>query len=106
MDTAAWYRWFAEHEARRSSPTYERLAEAVASNSEILHFLSSLPAAKRQPNLLFASARFLDGPTASVAEFTKFVRTNTDELKATMSSRSTQTNEVARCAAFLPLLQS
>jgi hypothetical protein len=104
MDTAAWYRWFAENEARGSSPQYERLANAVAESDELLERLSLLPAAKRQPNLLFASVRFLGGPTDTVDGFVDFIRSNSDELEATMRTRSTQTNEVARCAAFLPLL--
>lgn len=104
MDTAAWYRWFAENEARGSSPQYERLASAVAESDELIEQLSLLPGAKRQPNLLFASVRFLGGPTDTVERFVDFVRSNSDELAATMLARSTQTNEVARCAAFLPLL--
>ena len=104
MDTAAWYRWIAEHEARGSSPRYERLAEAVAGSEELLRWLGQLPEVKRQPNLLFASVRFLGGETRSVAEFVDFIAANSAELASTMSSRSTQTNEVARCAAFVPLL--
>jgi len=104
MDTAAWYRWFAEIEARGSSPQYERLANAVAESNELLERLSLLPETKRQPNLLFASVRFLGGPTDAVEGFVEFIRSNSDELEATMRTRSTKTNEVARCAAFLPLL--
>jgi len=104
MDTAAWYRWFAENEARGSSPQYERLASAVAESDELLEQLSLLPGAKRQPNLLFASVRFLGGPTDTVEGFVDFIRSHPDELAATMLARSTQTNEVARCAAFLPVL--
>lgn len=104
MDVAAWYRWFAENEARGSSSRYERLAGAVADSDELLRWLERLPEAKRQPNLLFASVRFLGGGTDSVAEFVDFARSHSDELAATMVSRSTQTNEVARCAAFVPLL--
>jgi hypothetical protein len=104
MDTAAWYRWFAENEAHGSSPQYERLASAVAESDELLEQLSLLPGAKRQPNLLFASVRFLGGPTDTVEGFVDFIRSTSDELAATMLERSTQTNEVARCAAFLPLL--
>ena len=104
MDTAAWYRWFAANEARGSSPQYERLASAVAETDELLEQLSLLPGAKRQPNLLFASVRFLGGPTDTVEGFIDFVRSTSDELASTMLARSTQTNEVARCAAFLPLL--
>jgi len=104
MDTAAWYRWFAEHEARGSSPQYERLATAVADSDELLEWLSLLPGSKRQPNLLFASVRFLGGATDSVDAFTAFVRSDSERLASTMRDRSTQTNEVARCSAFLPVL--
>jgi hypothetical protein len=104
MDTASWYRWFAEHEARGSSPQYERLAAAVAERDDLLGWLTQLPEAKRQPNLLFASVRFLGGRTDSVNGLVEFVRSNSHELAATMVARSTQTNEVARCAAFLPVL--
>jgi hypothetical protein len=104
MDTAAWYRWLAENEARGSSPQYERLASAIAESDELLEQLSLLPGAKRQPNLLFASVRFLGGPTDTVEGFIDFVRSTSDELVSTMLARSTQTNEAARCGAFLPLL--
>ncbi|MEL7210139.1 MAG: DUF2332 domain-containing protein [Actinomycetota bacterium] len=104
MDTAAWYRWFAENEARGSSPQYEALAGAVADNDELLGWLAQLPAAKQQPNLLFASVRFLGGRTDSVDALIAFVRSHSDQLASTMTSRATQTNEVARCGAFLPLL--
>ena len=104
MDAAVWYRWFAENEAAGSSPRYERLAHAVADSDVLLEWLDRLPAAKRQPNLLFATVRYLGGPTHSVEEFVEFVRNNASEVEATMSSRSTQTNEAARCAAFVPVL--
>jgi hypothetical protein len=104
MDTAGWYRWFAESEARGSSLQYERLAGVVAESDELLDRLSLLPGAKRQPNLLFASVRFLAGATGTVEGFVGFFRSNSDELEAAMLARSTQTNEVARRAAFLPIL--
>src|SRR5580692_10879090 len=55
------YRRFARDEAAGRSPSYERLAYAVAGDDVILPFLANLPPAKRQPNLLFAAARFLLG---------------------------------------------
>lgn len=106
MDTADWYRRFAEYEARGSSPRYDRLATAVADSAALLEWLSLLPNAKRQPNLLFASVRFLGGPTDSVEGFVEFVQSNSDPLAAMMNARTTQTNEVARCGAFLPLLSA
>lgn len=104
MDIAAWYRWFAENEARGSSPQYERLASAVAESEELVRWLARLPGAKRQPNLLFAAVRFLGGPTDSFERFARFIESHSDDLVSTITSRSTQTNEVARCGAFLPLL--
>jgi Uncharacterized protein conserved in bacteria (DUF2332) len=54
---------FAEVEAAGRSPTYQRLAEGVAEDASLLDYLISLPPDKRQPNLLFAVARYLlDGP--------------------------------------------
>lgn len=106
MNTASWYRRFAEFEARGSSPRYERLATAVADSSALLEWLSRFPAAKRQPNLLFASVRLLGGPIDDVANFVEFVRSNPDRLMQTMNARSTQTNEAARCGAFLPPLSA
>lgn len=104
MDTGLWYRWFAEREAAGSSPSYERLAHAVADSDELLGWLGQLPASKRQPNLLFATVRYLGGPTASVENFVGFLRDNEAEVAVTMSVRSTQTNEAARCGAFVPVL--
>jgi len=104
MGTVSWYRGFAEQEARGSSPQYEALAGAVADSAALVKLLAQLPGPKRQPNLLFASVRLLGGPVASPKEFIDFVRSNADQVVATMASRSTQTNEVARCAAFVPLL--
>lgn len=102
--TAAWYRRFGEVEAKGSSPQYERLAEAVAASEDVLRWLAELPPAKRQPNLLFASVRLLGGPTESALDFVEYVIANRSELTEVMLSRSTQTNEVARTAAFLPFI--
>jgi len=60
--TAENYRRFARLEAAGRSPAYEALANAVAGNEMVLAFLGSLVAAKRQPNMLFAAARYLLGP--------------------------------------------
>ena len=52
-------------EARGRSAAYESLSAAVAADDLILEFLATLPRAKRQPNLLFAAARYLlDGRDA------------------------------------------
>ena len=55
------YREFGRLEARGRSAAYEALAESVAGDSALVSFIASLPPEKRQPNLLFAAARYLLG---------------------------------------------
>jgi Uncharacterized protein conserved in bacteria (DUF2332) len=64
LSTAENYRQFGRREAAERSPAYERLALLVADNALLLEFLGQLPADKRQPNLLFAAARYLLGTPA------------------------------------------
>jgi hypothetical protein len=97
------YRAFVR-EAREESPAYSALAAAVAEDGAVLRFLADLPAGKRQPNLLFASLRFLGVVPADAAALHQSVMTDADRLRDTMLARSTQTNEPARCAALLPAL--
>ena len=102
--TAQIYRGFARQEARGRSPAYEALAEGVAGDRAILRFLESLPPEKRQPNLLFAAARYLLGVPADLAALRALVRPSSRELAEVMLARRTQTNEPARCALLLPAL--
>lgn len=104
MDTAGWYNRFADVEARDSSPSYAALAAGVASDEHVLDHVEQLPVRKRQPNLLFASVRFLDGPTSNWNDFRSFVLDNWASVSSVMRARSTQTNEAARCSALLPVL--
>jgi hypothetical protein len=101
--TAENYRAFAV-EASGRSPRYEELALAVAGDPSLLEFLAALPAAKRQPNLLFAAARFLLGEPADAAALRTLVSGRPGDLAAIMTARRTQTNEPARCATLLPAL--
>ena len=98
------YRVFAQREARGRSPAYEALASAAAADAGIVGFVASLPAAKRQPNLLFAAARYLLGSPASIGSLRDLVRRSPAELDAVLRTRRTQTNEPARCAVLLPAL--
>jgi hypothetical protein len=50
VDTAQWYRQFAEQNARGLSPTHERLAPAVSRDEELLSLVDTLPSSRRQPN--------------------------------------------------------
>jgi len=104
VEISQWYRDFAEQEARGRSATYERLALAVADDDELLRHLSALPEPKRQPNLLFASVRYLGGPVSDPAGFRAWALAHWDQVEATMRERLTQTNEPGRCAVLLPVL--
>jgi hypothetical protein len=98
------YREFAAREARGTSHLYERLALGVAEDADLSRLLSRVPASKRQPNLLFASVRFLGGMAADYDAFRSFVLDRQDEVVDLLMRRRTQTNEVGRCAILLPVL--
>jgi hypothetical protein len=101
---AAGYRKFADVEAAVASPRYAALARAVADDPDLLRFLAGMPVGKRQPNLLFAALQYLGGTGEDVAALRDRVLGDLDRVRATMLSRATQTNEPARCAALLPVL--
>jgi Uncharacterized protein conserved in bacteria (DUF2332) len=60
------YRDFGRLEARGRSAAYEALAESVAGDTALVSFIASLPPEKRQPNLLFAAARYLLGAPPAI----------------------------------------
>ena len=98
------YRIFARHEAGGRSPAYAALAESVAGDAVLVSFIASLPADKRQPNLLFAAARYLLGVPPGIGPLRELVSQSRAELTQVMLTRRTQTNEPARCAVLLPAL--
>jgi hypothetical protein len=100
----AGYRRFAEEEARGRSPLYEALAAGIAGDPDVITFLLTLPAEKRQPNLLLAAVRHLFGTAKDWEQFRLTLLANTDAVRAFMLIHATQTNEPARCAVLLPLL--
>lgn len=102
--TAARYRRFAAEEADGRSPLYAGLARAIADDRETIQFLLTMPAEKRQPNLLLAVVRHLFGTPEGWPQFRTLVAQHADAVRAAMRSRSTQTNEPARCATLLPFL--
>ncbi|XVU29932.1 DUF2332 domain-containing protein [Actinoplanes sp. CA-054009] len=104
MTAADWYDDFAERQARGVSLTYERLARSVARDDGLLALLETVPAPKRQPNLLFGVVRLLGGPVHSPTAFAKFVRSNWPAVQRELLTRATQTNEINRCALLLPVL--
>jgi len=99
-----WYRWFGEHDARGRSPSYARLALAVADDAELCARIDALPPPKQQPNLLFAAVRYRGGPTDQWAAFRDFATERWSELVDVMVAHSTQTNEAGRCASLVPVL--
>ena len=98
------YLAFSQQEARGRSRPYEILAAEVADDPFVLAFLASLPPAKRQPNLVFAAARYLLGRPADIASLRAVVADRGAELAVVIQARRTQTNEPARCASLLPAL--
>src|SRR5262245_26700954 len=103
VSTAQNYREWAR-EARGRSPAYDSLATSVAGDDTILRFLGTLPPPKRQPNLLFAAARYLLGTPPGITTLRALVSENAAALAQVMLARRTQTNEPARCATLLPAL--
>ena len=105
IDTLArQYRRFAEHEAHGSSPSLEDWALAVATDHGLLARLATLPGSKRQPNLVFAALRWHGAQPGDEESLRQSFRESWAEVSRTIQQRSTQTNEPARCAVFLPLL--
>lgn len=94
---------FADEEVRGRSPLYETLARSVADDAAVIDFLSTLPAEKQQPNLLFAAVRFLFGTPGDWIDFRRRLLADPEAVRAVMLIRSTQTNEPARCATLLPV---
>ncbi|MGH3550804.1 MAG: DUF2332 domain-containing protein [Pseudonocardiaceae bacterium] len=103
-ETANLYRRWAHQAARGSSPTYERLALAVADDDAVLTLLESVEIGKRQPNLLFGALRWHGVPVEDPVRSLAWARAHPDRILAVLRTRRTQTNEVARCATILPAL--
>jgi len=81
---------------------YERLAATVAERGDVIARLTTLHPLKRQANLVFAAMRVggidLDDPQTACDE----LLARWDEAAGIISTRSTQTNEAARVASFVP----
>ena len=77
------YRVFGR-EARGRSEVYESLAAAVADDDLVLGFLATLPPPKRQPNLLFAAARYLLGGPPGLGALRTLVQRNGTDLSPSM----------------------
>jgi hypothetical protein len=98
------YLHFADREARGSSPSYETWSRAMAADRTLLAQLATLPAAKQQPNLVFAALRWHGRRPGDLASLRQGLLERWPEVSRTIMRRATQTNEPARCAVLLPLL--
>lgn len=83
---------------------YEELAAGVAEDDEALALIDSLPTGKRQPNLVLAAVRFVADTPGCYEQFRRALIDEWTQVGAVVLSRSTQTNEVGRCASLVPLL--
>ena len=130
MDTPTQARWanqfrqFAEQECPQD-PLYVAICLAVADTPELLALMGHAPATQARPNLLLAALheRVLAGGNHPIRHYypsvggdrlpdqqlaallLDFARSQAAELKLHLQTRSTQTNEIGRCAVLWPALQ-
>lgn len=100
------YRSFAVY-AAGSSPCFAEWALGVAEDLEVQRWLATFPEPKRQPNLVFAAARWhgLAAP-APYDDLRGALLGDSGRIRATILERATQTNEVGRLATLLPAFAS
>ena len=120
---AAQFRDFAAHECSED-PLYVALCRAVADAPELLALMQLAPAAQRRPNLLLAAlhervlatadhaycdyypsvggTRLPDGALSKALG--EFAARERGALELHVRTRSTQTNEIGRCAVLWPAL--
>jgi len=111
------------HTTAPRAPLYSQLSTAIADDSDVIELLTSAPEQQQIPVLFFAAVHSLllagEGPelaqyypnlaatplaTDPYPTFRHFVFGHELALRDVISRRSTQTNEVGRCATFLPVL--
>lgn len=95
---------FAETEARGRSPRYEDLALSIARDRDVLSFIESLPTGQRDPNRLLVAMCYLYGPNSSYATFRSRLIARPDLIREAIGRARIQTNDIARCAVFVPAL--
>lgn len=116
------FKRFAVAECRGSSVLYERLAEKVAKDEELLQIASCARRGQPIPNLLFGAVHYLllrgrdhelsrfypslvEMPmdaSGAFPDFKNFCLSYKDEVISILESRLVQTNEVRRCVYLYP----
>ena len=90
-DITAQYADFASYAGE--SPCFEEWAHRVIGDPEVQHWLASLPPIKRQPNLVFAAARWHGVPAPGPYEGLRSALLGDDgTIRETIMARATQTN--------------
>jgi hypothetical protein len=97
------YRDWGERECD-DSPTYVDWSLGVAADPEVRALVGTLPGRKRQPNLVFAAARWHGAEPGPYDGLRRVLLDQWDDVSTTVARRATQTNEVGRCATLLPVL--
>jgi len=94
---------YADFAATSDSPCFTEWALGVAGDPEVHAWLATLPDGKRQPNLVFAAARWhgvpAPGPYAGLRDA---LLSDDGTIRATILARATQTNEAGRLATLVP----
>lgn len=117
------FAYFADHEVT-DDPLYVALCRHIAAQPGLLALMQHAPPTQRVPNLLLAAVheRVLAGASHALREyfpsadgtrmpdaalpavFDDFVAAQRDALCELLATRSTQTNEIGRCAVLWPAL--
>lgn len=96
---------FAQY-AAGDSRTLAAWARGVADDAEVVAWLDTLPEPKRQPNLVFAAARWhgvpAPGPYSGLRDALLGDDLSGGVIRQTVMDRATQTNEVGRLATLVP----
>lgn len=99
------HRYLAFAEEAADSACFSDWARRVAVDPEVHAWLADLPELKQQPNLVFAAARWHGAPApGEYGDLKRVLLEREAEVKETIRTRATQTNEVGRLAALVPLL--
>ncbi|WP_066516202.1 DUF2332 domain-containing protein [Curtobacterium ammoniigenes] len=96
------YRVWADVEARGVSDLYFDWAIGVAADEDLLELVDELPAVKRQPNLVFASARVAGVPLLPYRQARAEFIARWGTIREVALGHATRTNEARRCAVLLP----
>ncbi|MGB7049929.1 MAG: DUF2332 domain-containing protein [Acidimicrobiales bacterium] len=116
-DLGRLWAWFARHQFRGYSPLYERIAEGVSVDADVLGLVREAPPEAHLPPVLLAAVHYrllegLDHPLAEVYAghsaadpvplFLEICRDHGDEIAALLAVRRVQTNDCGRTGMLGP----